>query len=118
MPYYAIAAFVLVAIVMAVGIVMTAKRNNAIKRSGIETDAVVTRIQESESIDAEGDVTITRTFYVTYRTLDGRTVESRLASGKSVDVRIGKKVWDRDLHEGSAVHIRYLPEKPEYVIRV
>lgn len=56
--------------------------------------------------------------YVTYRTLAGQTVEAQLASGKSLDIRIGKKVWDQDLHEGSTVRIKYLPDKPNYVIRI
>ena len=28
------------------------------------------------------------------------------------------KVWDQDLHEGSTVRIKYLPDKPNYVIRI
>ena len=96
---------------------MTRKRNNEIKRSGIETDAVVTRVREDVSTDEDG-TTYTYIFYVTYQTQEGQTVEARLASGKSVDIRIGKNVWDRDLHEGSAVRIKYLPDKPDYVIRI
>ena len=117
MPYFAIAAAAIV-LVIAVGVILTAIRNNAIKRGGIETDAVVTRIKENESTDEDGHISYSYTFYVTYRTQEGRTAEAQLASGKSFDVRIGKNVWDRDLHEGSAVRIKYLPEKPDYVIRV
>lgn len=43
--------------------------------------------------------------------------ESKLASGKSFDVRAGK-AWDSDLREGVHVRIKYLPEKPNYVIRL
>ena len=100
----------IVIIVIAIGVIMTRKRNNEIKRSGIETDAVVTRVRE--------DVSTAYTFYVAYQTQEGQTVEARLASGKSIDIRIGKNVWDRDLHEGSKVRIKYLPDKPDYVIRI
>ena len=113
---YAGIAFIV--IVIAVLVIMTAKRNNEIKRDGLETDAVVTRVRENPSTDEDGHITsYTYTFYVTYRTQAGQTVEAQLASGKSFDVRIGKKVWDRDLHEGSHVRIKYLPDKPNYVIR-
>ena len=104
--------------VIAAGVIWTAKRNSEIKQNGIETNAVVTRIKETASTDDEGYVSYSYTFYVTYRTQAGQTVEAQLASGKSFDVRIGKKVWDRDLHEGSNVRIKYLPDKPDYVIRM
>lgn len=113
---YAVIAVVVIA--LAVGVIFTAKRNSKIKSSGIETDAVVTRVKENESTDEDGIVTnVTYTYYVTYRTSDGQTVEAQLASGKSFDIRVGSKVWDQDLHEGSSVRIKYLPEKPNYVIR-
>ena len=73
----------------------------------------------NESTDEDGFSTaLSNTYYVTYRTLAGQTVEAQLASGKSLDIRIGKKVWDQDLHEGSTVRIKYLPDKPNYVIRI
>ena len=115
MLYVVISAIVI--IVIAIGVIMTRKRNNEIKRSGIETDAVVTRVREDVSTDEDG-TTYTYTFYVAYQTQEGQTVEARLASGKSIDIRIGKNVWDRDLHEGSKVRIKYLPDKPDYVIRI
>ena len=109
---------IVIVIVIIVAAAFTAKRNNAIKQSGIETDAVVTRVREDVSTDDDGSVSYSYTFFVTYRTLEGQTVEAQLASGKSFDIRIGKNVWDRDLHEGSRVRIKYLPEKPNYVIRI
>lgn len=107
-----------IVIVIAGGVIFTAKRNSDIKRSGIETDAVVTRVKENESTDEDGFVTgVTYTYFVTYRTSDGQTVEAQLASGRSFDVRVGSSVWDQDLHEGRHVRIKYLPGKPGYVIR-
>ena len=113
------AAIAIAVIVIVISVVFTAKRNHAIKQGGIETDAVVTRVRENESTDEDGFSTaLSYTYYVTYRTLSGQTVEAQLASGKSLDIRIGKKVWDQDLHEGSTVRIKYLPDKPNYVIRI
>ena len=89
------AAIAIAVIVIVISVVFTAKRNHAIKQGGIETDAVVTRIRENESTDEDGFSTaLSYTYNVTYRTLAGQTVEAQLASGKSLDIRIGKKVWD------------------------
>ena len=112
-----IALGVLVVIILA-GVVFTAKRNNEIKQNGIVTEAVVSRIKENESTDSDGFTTTSYIYYVTYRTMDGQTVEAKLASGKSIDNRITGKAWDSDLRVGTSVHIKYLPDKPKYVIRI
>ena len=107
-----------IAVIIIVGIVFTAKRNKEIEQNGIEADAVVSRVKEVENTDADSAATSTTyTFFVTYRTMDGQTVEAKLASGKSFDNHIGKS-WYSDLHEGSNVRIKYIPEKPKYVIRI
>ena len=115
MSFYIVIAVVVV--VIAVFVIRTAVRNREIKQNGIETFAVVTRVKENESVDADGSVSVSTLFYVTYQTQDGQTVEAQLASGKSIDNRIGR-AWDDDLHEGSRVRIKYLPAKPNYVIRL
>ncbi len=100
-------------------ILITAKRNRDLKDSGVETDAVVTRIWENTSTDPDTLVTTTDyVYFVTYRTDDGDTVEARLASGKSVETYKDQEFWYGDLHEGSVVRIKYLPSKPKYVIRI
>lgn len=98
-------------------IIIRNKKNGEINQNGIETDAVVSRIRENVTTDEHG-TSVTYTFYVTYRTMNGQTVEARLGSGKSVDFKIGKKAWDYDLEEGTKVRIKYLPEKTNYAIRV
>ena len=85
-------------------IIFTIRRNKAIMRDGIETEAVVTRIEESESTDSDGSTNVSYTYYVEYRTLEGGTLEARLGNAS------------RDLHEGSRLRIMYLPNKPGYVI--
>ena len=108
----------LIAVVILTGIVFTTKRNNEIKQNGIEADAVISRIKENESTDEDGFTTVSYTYYVNYRTMDGQTVEAKLGSGKSIDNNLIGKPWDSDLKEGVSLRIKYLPDKPKYVIRV
>ena len=115
MPFYIGLAAILIVIVVL--IIRTAKRNKEIDQNGIEASAVVTRVKRNESVDDDDSVSVTYTFYVTYTMHDGKSMEAKLASGKSFDNRIGR-AWDDDLHEGSRVRIKYLPEKPDYVIRI
>lgn len=116
MNFTIIAAAAIVLLIVGLGI-YNAKRNGAINKNGIEANAVVTRVKESVSTDSDGISDVSYTYYVTYQTRDGQSVEAQLGSGKSVDVRIGR-AWDDDLHEGVSVRIKYLPEKPKYVIRI
>lgn len=101
LTYVAIAVIVIVVIVAAV---FTIKRNNAIQKDGIEADAVVSRIAENENRDDDGHVDYTYTYYVKYQTQDGQTVEAKLGNAPA---RIA---------EGSRLRIKYLPDKPKYVI--
>lgn len=105
-------------LVVAFLMLRTRRINNEISQNGIETDAVVSRVKENVSSDPGGGVSVSYTYYVTYRGMNGQTVEAQLASGKSFDVKIGKKAWDYDLHEGTQVRVKYLPERPNYAIRV
>ena len=118
MMLYAIITVLVVVLVILAAIAYTKRRNNEIRRDGIETDAVVSRVSESESTDEDGHTSYSRFFYVTYRKTDGQTAEAMLGSGKSIDVRLGGKAWDDDLYEGKDIRIKYLPEKPEYAIRI
>lgn len=87
-------------------IVYTLIRNNKIRKNGVETDAVITRIEEQESIDSEGGVDYTYTHYVTYHAPDGQSVEAKLDHAP----------WGARV--GDAVRIKYLPEKPKFAIIV
>ena len=94
------------------------KINGDIDQNGLEADAVVSRVKENVTSDSDGMVSVSYTYYVTYRTMNGQTTEAQLGSGKSVDFRIGRKAWDHDLQEGAKVRIKYLPERPSYAIRI
>ena len=115
---YALIGLGVILLVLAVVIIRNKRINGEIDRNGIEAEAVVSRVKENVSSDSDGMVSVSYLYYVTYRTLNGQTVEAQLGSGKSVDFRIGKKAWDHDLHEGTRVRVKYLPEKPSYVIRI
>ena len=104
MLFYVAVAVVVIAII--VGIVFSVRRNMAIKKNGIEADAVVSRIKETESTDGDGNIDTTYTYYVRFQTQDGNFVEAKLGNAP------------RFTREGESVRIKYLPEKPNYVILV
>ena len=87
-------------------IVFNIIRSNKIRKNGVEADAVISRIEEQESVDADGSLDVTYTYYVSYRTQDGQIIEAKLnhAPGRT---RVGEQV-----------HIKYLPEKPKYAILI
>ena len=99
--------FIGIAVAVVVGIIIfTVMRNNAINKNGIETDAVVSRIDEDTSSDGDGSISTTYTYYVSYQTEDGTVVEAKL--GKA----------PHNIRQGMQLRIKYLPEKPKYVIAV
>ena len=99
-----IIAVIVVAVIA--GFVFNYKRSKAINENGIETDAVVSRIKEIEGEDADGHREVTYEYYVKYQNEDGATVEARLGNPP------------RFLMEGTQLRVKYLPEKPKYVLAV
>ena len=79
-----------------------------IMREGIETDAVISRIKIETDTDSDGGTTTTKTYYVRYENADGETVEAL----------VGNPPVRRSIAEGTRLRVRYLPEKPNYVIAV
>ena len=53
-----------VVIVIVGGIIFTIVRTNAIKKNGIEANAVVSRIKEQENTDSEGFTDTTYIYYL------------------------------------------------------
>ena len=86
-------------------LVLTHIRNNKIRNNGIEAEGYISRIEEEESIDSDGFSQMTYTYYVTYRTMEGRTVEAQLGI-----------IIQRHYSEGEKINIMYTPEKPDYVV--
>ena len=87
------------------GLVIVNIRNNKIRKNGIRTEGIISRIEEHESIDSDGFSEITYEYYVTYRTIEGRTVEAKL----------GIILQTRHI-VGERINIVYMPEKPYYVV--
>ena len=73
------------------------------KRNGIETEAIITRIEEESGVDAS----VTYHYFVQY-TMNGQKVEARLSNpgfGKGLEV-------------GARITIKYLEEKPNAAVWV
>lgn len=99
-------AIAVAAVAAVIAIIFTVKRYTAIKKNGVEADAVVSRIKEVENQNDDGSYDTTYTYYVKFTTQDGQTVEAKLGSAP------------RFTREGDRLRIKYLPEKPKNVILV
>ena len=95
-----------IAIVVIAGFVFNYKRSKAINEKGIEADAVVSRIKEVESEDTDGNRSVDYEYFVRYQNEAGETVEAKLGNPP------------RFLMEGTHLRVKYLPEKPKYVLKV
>ena len=100
---YAIIAVIVIAVV--IGLVFNYKRSKAINERGIEADAVVSRINEIET-ENDGQRETRYEYFVKYRNEAGETVEAKLGN------------LPRFLMEGTELRVKYLPEKPKYVLTV
>lgn len=77
-----------------------------IRKKGVETEGVISRITEQSTVGGDGSIDVTYTYYVIYRTQDGQEVEADLnhAPGRT--------------RVGDVVRIKYLPEKPKHAVLV
>ena len=75
-----------------------------VRMMGIEADAVVTCLEEHESIDSDGLPNEYFDAYVRFQAQDGRTVNACLANSSCF------------LNVGDWVKIRYIPGKEEYPV--
>lgn len=103
MLYVVIGVIVLVVII---GFIYNYKRSKAINEKGIEVDAVLSRIKEVEGQDSDGDRTTDYEYFVKYKNESGETVEAKLGNPP------------RFITEGTQLRVKYLPEKPKYVLMV
>ena len=72
------------------------------KKNGIETDAIITAI-EDEGLSTEASYT----YYVRY-----------YMSGQTVEAKVSNPGFGKGLEVGAQIRIRYLPEKPKTVVWV
>ena len=82
-----------------------------VKNEGIETDAVVSRVEVREwngtIADHWADNNVTEDYYITYTDQEGCPVEALLSNP-----------GDYTFVEGDRIRIRYLPDRKEYPVLV
>ena len=97
---------VIVAVIVA-GIIYSIIFTRKVRKNGVEADGVLTRIEIETDTDSDGGVSTTTTYYVTYVNQEGQPVEAKLMTPPPRSVR-----------EGASLRVKYLPEKPKYVLLV
>lgn len=75
-----------------------------VKMLGVEVNALVTRLEEHETTDADGIPNEYYEAYVRYQTQDGRTVNTSLANSNAF------------LNVGDWVRIKYIPGQEDYPV--
>ena len=80
--------------------------NRKMKKDGIETEAVVTRVRTETGSATDNNSTYS-IYYVEYTNQAGQKVEAELTNEPAKDV------W-----EGSTITIRYLPDKPNKALYI
>ena len=88
-------------VIVAIVVIYSILRNKKINDNGIEADAVISRIDIDTDVD--GGVTENKTYYVDYQNAEGQTATAKLGNPP-----FGAAV-------GTAMRVKYLPEKPKYV---
>jgi len=99
-------AIAVIVVVIIIGFIYNYKRSKAINERGIEVDAVVSRIKEIEGEDSDGKRTTEYEYFVKYENESGETIEAKLGNPP------------RFIMEGTQLRVKYLPEKPKYVLMV
>ena len=89
---------------LAIGAIAILLRRSRIKRSGTETDAVVSRIDRQESRSDDGSTHTSVYYYARFVDDERQTREARLMSPP------------KGLKEGTRLRIRYLPDKPKTAV--
>lgn len=95
---------IIILVLVAAAAVYVVCRIMNIKKNGIETQAVVTRIEENVQSDSDG-ISVSYDYYVRYTTADGQTQEALITNP-------GFKKLER----GEQITIKYLPQKPNAAV--
>ena len=97
---------IIVVAVVVLGVVYNIMRAQKIKKEGIVTNAVISRIKEIEDRQEDGRVETTYQYYATYTDEAGAKQEALLGNAMG------------DLREGQTVRIQYLAAKPKFALIV
>ena len=66
------------AAIVLIGVIYSLIRNNAIKKNGTETEAVVSRITDDTTVNEDGTTDTRYTYFVRFRTPEGKELEVQL----------------------------------------
>ena len=102
MLFYAVTVALTLFVILA--IYLKYRKNKKIKDEGMETEAVVSRVDEHINVMADGMTTVEVKYYVKYRNNFGEEIEAELGNP------------ERGLKEGALIIIKYLPNKEKYVV--
>ena len=100
-------AYVFIAVVLG-GLAYNYWRNHQIKTQSIEVDGFITRVEETDSTDSDGDTSTTYHYYVRYKDQGGVSREAVLTNTYT----------RRNLVPGDRVKIKYLPGKENAAVMV
>ncbi|MBR1417241.1 MAG: hypothetical protein IJ572_05430 [Bacilli bacterium] len=108
MEYVIIGVFVVVIVGVCIYSFITA---NKIKKDGVEAEGVISKINVNvtQTVDNDGvmvDTDTTKIYFVKFNTSSGEEIEAKLINP------------DYRLREGDTINIKYLPEKPDKVLRI
>ena len=95
-----------ISVIIAAATAFTAIRLHIVRKNGVETYGIVSRVREAESTNTDGCINTAYIYYVMFRTQAGETVEAKLGSAPFFT------------RKGDSIRIKYLPEKPKYAIPV
>ena len=95
-----------IVVILIVGFIFNYRRSKKINAQGVEADAFISRIQEIEHTDDNGNRDVEYQYYVKYRDGSGAVFEAKLGNPPAF------------AREGQQVRIKYLPEKPKYALMV
>ena len=97
----------IVVTIIAVVAIINIKRNSDVRKNGIRTSAVISRVRDNDTVDSDGAVSTTHTYFVEYKNQSGETIEAVLGN-----------ILDKYYKVGDQVEIMYLPEKENYAVVV
>jgi len=99
--------YVVIAVVLG-GLAYNFLRNHTIRSQGIEADGFITRVEERDSADSDGDITTSYDYYVRY------TDQGRIAR----EALLTNTYTRKNLVPGDPVKIKYLPGKENAAVMV
>ena len=103
--------FIVILAAFAIGGIWAFVVSKKVKKDGIETDAVVSRVERHEWSGGTGDTwagdSVTEEYYITYTNQEGQAVEALLTNP-----------GNHTFKEGDKIKIKYLPERQDYPVLV